>query len=315
VSRKEAHLRIGTRGSALALAQTELVRDKLIAAHSGLQVEIVRVTTTGDKDVDRPLHQMGGKGVFTKELDDALLANTIDCAVHSLKDVPTELPEGLVLGAIGHRATPFDVLVTNDGMILDELPENAKIGTSSPRRKAQILLYRDDLQVVDMRGNVETRLRKLDAGDVDALVLAAAGLERLGLQDRVSEILTQDVMIPAAGQGILAIAMRIGDSKTQRIVDVFEDPNARAAGACERGFLAALGGGCGAPAGALAEVIGGSITVTGIIVSPDGIDVYRGDHEGKKSAAAAVGKRLAIDLLDQGGDRVVRRAKALFETT
>jgi hydroxymethylbilane synthase len=305
---------MGTRGSALAVAQTELVRDRLVAAHPGLQVEIVRISTVGDRDLDRPLHQMGGKGVFTKELDDALLDNRIDCAVHSLKDVPTELPEGLVLGAIGHRATPFDVLVTNDGMILDELPEGAKVGTSSLRRKAQLLLYRDDLEMVDVRGNVETRLRKLDEGKLDALVLAAAGLERLGLQDRVSEILTQDVMIPAAGQGILAVAMRVGDARTQRFLDVFEDPNARAAGNCERGFLAALGGGCQAPAGALAETIGGSITVTGIIVSPDGIDVYRGDHEGKKSAAAAIGKRLAIDLLDQGGDKVVRRAKALFES-
>ena len=314
MSRKEAHLRMGTRGSALAVAQTELVRDKLVAAHPGLQVEIVRITTSGDKDLDRPLHQLGGKGVFTKELDDALLENRIDCAVHSLKDVPTEMPEGLVLGAIGHRATPFDVLVTNDGMILDELPEGAKVGTSSLRRKAQLLLYRDDLNIVDMRGNVGTRLRKLEEGQVDALVLAAAGLERLGLQDRVSEILTQDVMIPAPGQGILGIAIRVGDAKTQRLIDVFEDPNARAAGACERGFLAALGGGCQAPAGALAETIGSSIGITGIIVSPDGIDVYKGDHEGKKSAAAAIGKRLAIDLLDQGGDKVVRRAKALFDS-
>jgi hydroxymethylbilane synthase len=197
---------------------------------------------------------------------------------------------------------------------LDELPEGAKVGTSSLRRKAQLYLYRDDLDVVDVRGNVETRLKKLDEGKLDALVLAAAGLERLGLQDRVSEILTQDVMIPAPGQGILAVAIRVGDSKTQRFIDVFEDPNARAAGACERGFLAALGGGCQAPAGALAETIGSSIVITGIIVSPDGIDVYKGDHEGKKSAAAAIGKRLAIDLLDQGGDKVVRRAKALFDS-
>ena len=312
MSRKEAHLRMGTRGSALAVAQTELVRDRLVAAHPGLQVEIVRITTAGDKDLDRPLSQMGGKGVFTKELDDALLENRIDCAVHSLKDVPTELPEGLVLGAIGHRATPFDVLVTNDGMILDELPEGAKVGTSSLRRKAQLLLYRDDLDVTDVRGNVETRLRKMDEGKLDALVLAAAGLERLGLQDRVSEILTQDVMMPAAGQGILAVAIRIGDAKTQRFIDVFEDPNARAAGLCERGFLAALGGGCQAPAGALAETIGSAIVISGIIVSPDGIDVYKGDHQGRITHAAAIGKRLAIDLLDQGGEKVVRKARALL---
>ncbi|MEP7027838.1 MAG: hydroxymethylbilane synthase [Candidatus Eisenbacteria bacterium] len=314
MSKKEAHLRIGSRGSALALAQSELVKSRLMAAHSGLEVEIIRISTLGDRDLDRPLNQLGGKGMFTKELDEALLAATIDCAVHSLKDVPTELPAGLVLGAIGHRATPFDVLLTNDGSILDELPDGAKIGTSSLRRKAQLLLYRDDLEVVDIRGNVDTRLKKLDAGQVDALVLAAAGLERLGLQDRVSEILTQDVMVPAPGQGLLAIAMREGDARTQRAIDVFDDPNARAAGTCERGFLAALGGGCQSPAGALAEVIGGEIVISGIIVSPDGIDVYRGDHQGKKSQAAAIGKRLAIDLLDQGGDRVVRRARALFDS-
>src|SRR4029078_13518363 len=158
------------------------------------------------------------RGIYTEELDDALLENRSASAVHSLKDVPTELPEGLVLGAIGHRATPFDVLVAKDGMMLDELPEGAKVGTSSLRRKAQLYLYRDDLDVVDVRGNVETRLKKLDAGKLDALVLAAAGLERLGLQDRVSEILTQDVMIPAPGQGILAVAIRVGDAKTQRFV-------------------------------------------------------------------------------------------------
>jgi len=313
VTKSHAALRIGTRASALALAQTALVADHLKAAHPGLQVEVVKVSTAGDKDVDRPLHQIGGKGVFTKELDDALLEGAIDCAVHSLKDVPTELPDGIALAAMGHRATPFDVLLTLDGMILDELEDGARVGTSSLRRKAQLLLYRDDLNVVEMRGNLETRWKKLQSGQVDAIVLAAAGLERLGWQDRVSEILTQDVMIPAAGQGILALAVRDLDPHTHKLVAAFDDPVARAAGECERGFLAALGGGCQVPAGALAQPIGGQIVITGIIISPDGIDVYRGDHQGKKSSAAAIGKRLAIDLLDQGGDRVVRRVRAALD--
>jgi hydroxymethylbilane synthase len=312
VARGHAHLSIGTRASALAMAQAELVAERLRAEHKGLEVELVKVSTQGDKDLDRPLDQFAGKGVFTKELDDALLAGEIDCAVHSLKDVPTELPDGVALVAYGHRATPFDVLCTRDGEILDELPDGAKVGTSSLRRKAQLLLYRPDLDVVEMRGNVNTRLARLEAGAVEAIVLAAAGLERLGLQDRVSEIFTQEVMLPAVGQGILAIAAREGDARVAALAASFDDAHARAAGTCERGFLAALGGGCQAPAGALAEAIGKEIVISGIIVSPDGIDVYKGDHQGRVSNAAAVGKRLAIDLLDQGGDKVVRKARALL---
>ncbi len=312
MARGHAHLTIGTRASALAMAQAEHVAERLRVEHKGLEVELVKVSTQGDKDLDRPLHQIGGKGVFTKELDEALLDGRIDCAVHSLKDVPTELPEGLTLVAYGHRATPFDVLITNDGSILDELPDGAKVGTSSLRRKAQLLLYRPDLDIVDMRGNVNTRLARLDSGVVDAIVLAAAGLERLGMQDRVSEILTQDVMIPAVGQGILGIAAREDDPHAHKLLVALEDAHARAAGTCERGFLEALGGGCQVPAGALAEAIGKEVVITGIIVGPDGIDVYKGDHQGKISSAAAVGKRLAIDLLDQGGDKVVRKARALM---
>lgn len=304
------HLRLGTRGSALALAQAELVAAALTAAHPGLAVAIEKIVTGGDKDLDRPLHQMGGKGVFTKELDDALLEGRIDAAVHSLKDVPTELPDGLVLGAIGHRANPFDVLLTLDGRILDELDEGAKIGTSSLRRRAQLLLYNPDLEIVDLRGNLETRWKKLEAGTVDALCLAAAGLERLGWQDRVTEILTQDIMVPAVGQGFLAIVTREDDAKTHKLIEAYEDGPARAAAECERGFLAALGGGCQVPAGALAQAMGGQVVIEGVIVSPDGIHQYRGDHQGRKSSAAAIGKRLAVDLLDQGGDRVVARARA-----
>ncbi len=270
----------------------------------------MKISTTGDRELGQPLHRIGGKGVFTKELDDALLEGRIAAAVHSLKDVPTELPQGIVLGALSHRANPFDVVLTTDGRILDELEEGDKVGTSSLRRKAQLLLYRDDLEVVDIRGNVETRWNKLEAGAVDALVLAAAGLERLGWQDRVSEILSQDVMVPAVGQGILAVAVRADDARALKIVESVEEPASRAAAECERGFLKALGGGCQVPAGALAQLVGHTIAITGIIVSPDGIHVYRGDHQGQRSKAAAVGKRLAIELLDQGGDRVVAAARA-----
>jgi hydroxymethylbilane synthase len=311
VARGHAHLAIGTRASALALAQAEHVAERLREEHRGLEAELVKLSTQGDKDLDRPLHMLGGKGVFTKELDDALLEGRIDCAVHSLKDVPTELPDGIELVAFSHRATPFDVLVSRDDSILDELPDGAKIGTSSLRRKAQLLLYRPDLEIVDLRGNVNTRLARLESGVVDAIVLAAAGLERLNLQNRVTEILTQDVMIPAAAQGILGITARTGDARVHKLLESFDDAHARTAGLCERGFLAALGGGCQVPAGALAEAIGKEVVITGIIVSPDGIDVYKGDHQGRLSQAAAVGKRLAIDLLDQGGDKVVRKARAL----
>lgn len=293
----------------MALAQTEIVAAQLREAHADLEIEIVRITTAGDRELGQPLHKLGGKGVFTKELDEALTGGTIDAAVHSLKDVPTDLPAGIGLTALGHRGNPFDVVLTTDGSILDELAEEAKIGTSSLRRKAQLLLYRPDLDIVDIRGNLETRWKKLEAGQVDALVLAAAGLERLGWQDRVSEILSQDVMVPAVGQGILAVTAREDDARAKRILECFEDGAARAAAECERGFLKALGGGCQVPAGALAQLVGSTIAITGIIVSPDGIHVYRGDHQGRRSSAAAVGKRLAVDLLDQGGDRVVSAAR------
>ena len=308
MARGHAHLTIGTRASALALAQAEHVAERLRVEHKGLVVELVKVSTQGDKDLDRPLHQIGGKGVFTKELDEALLDGRIDCAVHSLKDVPTELPEGLTLVAYGHRATPFDVLITNDGSILDELPDGAKVGTSSLRRKAQLLLYRPDLDIVDMRGNVNTRLARLDSGVVDAIVLAAAGLERLGMQDRVSEILTQDVMMPAVGQGFLAVVTREDDSTTRSLVEAYEDAKSRVAADCERGFLEEFGGG-DVPVGALAAVVENQVVIDGLIASPDGIHVYRGDHQGRKSSAAAIGKRLAIDLLDQGGDRILARLR------
>jgi hydroxymethylbilane synthase len=285
------------------------VATRLRAEHPSLEVEVVHLSTTGDKELGAPLHQIGGQGVFTKELDDALLDGRIHAAVHSLKDVPTDLPEGIVLAAMGHRATPFDVLVTLDGMILDELEDGAKIGTSSLRRQAQLLLYRPELEVVSLRGNLETRWKKLEAGAADALVLAAAGLERLGWQDRVSEILTQEIMVPAVGQGILAVAARADDKRTQRLLEAFEDPIARVAADCERGFLKALGGGCQVPAGALADVVDKEVVITGIIVSPDGIHVYRGDHQGRRASAASVGKRLAIDLLDQGGDKIVRAVR------
>jgi hydroxymethylbilane synthase len=309
LSRTTQKLVIGTRASALAVAQTGHVADRLKELHPGLEVELVRIHTSGDKDLDRPLHQMGGKGVFTKELDDALLDGRIDAAVHSLKDVPTDLPEGIEVVAHGPRATPFDVLITLDGLILDELPDGAKVGTSSLRRRAQLLRYREDLELVEMRGNLETRWRKLEAKQVDALVLAAAGLERLGWQDRVSEILTQDVMVPAVGQGILAVTARSDDARVRGLVDDYDDEASRASAECERGFLAALGGGCQVPAGALAQLIGNQVAITAVIASPDGWHYYKGDHQGRKSSAAAVGKRLAIDLLDQGGDKVVAAAR------
>lgn len=298
------HLRLGTRGSALAVAQSEAVVQALSAAHKGLTVAIERIAVPGDGD--RPAD---GRGAPTQELDDALREGKVDLVVHSLRDVPLVVPEELALAAIGPRAHPFDVLITLDERILDDLEEGAKVGAASVRQKAQLLYYNPDLDVIEVRGNLETRWKKLVAGQVEALVLAAADLERLGWQDRVSEILTQDVMVPAVGQGFLAVVTRDDDSTTRSLVEAYEDPKSRIAADCERGFLEEIGGG-DVPAGALAAVVENQVVIDGLIASPDGIHVYRGDHQGRKSSAAAIGKRLAIDLLDQGGDRIVARLRA-----
>lgn len=269
-------LRVGTRGSPLALAQTRQVCDRLATFHSALAgpetIVAVHITTTGDAILNRPLAEIGGKGLFTKEIDEALLRGTIDLAIHSMKDVQTVLPDGLTLAAVLEREDPRDALVSLKASSLTGLPTGAVVGTASLRRGAQILLHRPDLKVVPLRGNVQTRLQKLTNGVIDATLLAVAGLRRLGLADWVAAILSPDVMLPAAGQGAIGIVCRADDSHTRALLQPLDHVPTALCVAAERAFLAALDGNCRTPIAALAEV-----TETGTILDPRATQVrFRG---------------------------------------
>ena len=272
----------GTRGSRLALAQTAWVVERLRLAHPGLTVRTEVIRTKGDVFTDAPLPSIGGKGLFTGEIEAALLAGTIDLAVHSLKDLPTDLPDGLAIGAVPEREDARDVLISRSGAGLDALPPGARVGTGSLRRAAQLRARRPDLCIVDVRGNVDTRLRKLGQEDarLDALVLAAAGLNRLGLAGRVTEYLDLDVMLPAVGQGALAVEVRAADARVLAAVAVLEDHATRIAVEAERAFLRALGGGCQTPAAAFATLEGVTLRLRGMVANPDGSGLRRGEISG-----------------------------------
>jgi len=307
-------LRVGTRRSALALAQTELVVAALRARRPGAKLEIVHVSTEGDERRDVPLTVLGGTGVFVKRIERALLANEIDLAVHSLKDVPTQLEPGLTLAAIPERADPRDALVVRAATApssaspacsieelarerLPELPYGARVGTSSQRRAAQLLALRDDLELADVRGNVDTRLRKLDAGEYDALVLAAAGLDRLGRRDRVTRRLDPDELLPMVGQGALAVEVRADDAEALALAAAIDDEATRACVEAERAFLAALGGGCTLPVGALAEVQGADVRLRVALADTETRQVERRDDRGPRDTATTMASRLAAELL------------------
>ncbi len=294
-------LRIGTRSSRLALWQAEFVAAKLRKFFPTLEVELVKVKTTGDKILDAPLAKIGGKGLFTKELELQLASDEIDLAVHSLKDVPTELSDGFKIAAITKRAQPFDAFISNNFPTFASLPKNSVVGTSSLRRAAQLLNLRPDLQIKNLRGNVETRLKKLDAGDFDAIILAAAGLERLGYFSRINELLTE--IIPAAGQGALAIETRAGDDEIFSYVQSLNDDETCAAIEVEREFLKEVGGSCQIPVGVFATVDGEQVTVRAIISSVDGGRVVRGQESGIRGRE--LGKKLAARLLNSGGKEIL----------
>ncbi len=304
---QKRELVIGTRGSPLALAQSEWVAAAIRAARPGLAVRLERIRTTGDRLSEGPLGSAGGKGLFVKEIEDALLDGRIDLAVHSLKDVPAEVPPGLALGVFPRREDPRDVLVTRAGASLDALPEGAGVGTSSLRRQAQLLDLRPDLKVVPLRGNVDTRLRKLDAGEVDAVILAAAGLRRLGLEARITEFLPADRMVPAIGQGALAIEVRERDlaGAVGAAVLPLDHAETRAAVLAERAFLRRLGGDCQTPVAAHARVDRGQITLRAVVASTDGTQVVRGDANGEAAKGEAVGAALAEDLLARGARAIL----------
>ena len=293
-------LRIGTRGSPMALYQAQLVRDRLIAAHSRLAeagaLDIVPIRTTGDREQKRLLAEIGGKGLFTKEIEEALLDRRIDFAVHSLKDMETRLPEGLEIGCVLPRDDPRDALLSRDGARLDELPHGARIGTASLRRTAQLLRLRPDLAIAPMRGNVNTRLDKLAAGEADALVLALSGLERIGKAGLVTEVLPIERILPAVGQGALAIECRSDDGEVKAILSPLHDPDSAACVTAERALLAALDGSCRTPIAALARIARGRLALDGLLLSADGKSERRGSVAGMPAAAEALGTDLGQQL-------------------
>lgn len=296
---------LGTRGSALARWQANHVARSLERAHPGLVVELQIIVTTGDRSQGGKLVDVGGKAVWVKELEEALRDGAIDFAVHSLKDVPGSLPDGFAIACIPARADARDAVLTRDGSGLARLPQGARVGTSSPRRECQLRARRPDLRVELLRGNVDTRLRKLDEGIVDAAVLACAGLDRLGYGDRISERLSPDVMLPAVGQGALAIETRAHDERTRTIVSSLSDATAEATVAAERALLAGLGGSCRTPIGGYAQVVDGRMTVTGLVGRPDGTDLLRDQVEGSVADAATLGTELAKRLQSRGAARLL----------
>lgn len=288
---------VGTRGSRLALRQTQLVVDALRARFPNIELAIREVRTEGDRRAGEPLSRIGGQGVFVKELEAALLRGEIDLAVHSLKDVPAELADGCTLAAFPKRGDPRDALV---GSTLKDLPVGARVGTGSARRAVQLRALRPDIEAVEVRGNVDTRVGKVEQGDVDAAVLAVAGLARLGLLERAAEVFAPEAMLPAVGQGALAVETRGDDDEAIEVVAAIDDNETRLACGAERAFLRRLGGGCRLPFGALATIEDGALRVRGFISDADGSRVFGGESSGDPDGAEEIGAALAQRLLDQG---------------
>lgn len=303
-------LRIATRKSPLALWQAEHVAALLRENFADLDVELLPMSTQGDKLLDAPLAKVGGKGLFIKELEHALLAGAADIAVHSLKDVPVEIPAGLTLPVFLARGDPRDGLVCNHHDALAALPPGARIGTSSLRRKCQLLAARPDLHVDTVRGGVQTRLAKLDKGDFDALILAVAGLQRLGMAERVSEVLEPDVMLPAVGQGVLGIECRQGDERIESLIASLNDADCAARVSAERAMNHKLGGGCQVPIAAYAELDGGQLELRALVASIDGRRVLRARGRAPREQGERLGRSLAEELLSQGADAILAEVYA-----
>ncbi|KAB2939228.1 MAG: hydroxymethylbilane synthase [Hyphomicrobium sp.] len=296
-------IRIGTRGSPLALAQARQVAARLAAAH-GLpaeQCELVIIKTTGDRVTDRPLIEAGGKGLFTKELEEALFSGAIDLAVHSMKDMPAQIPAGLGIAAILPREDPRDAFVSVKYASFEKLPSGAVIGTSSPRRQAQALRLRPDLRVVPFRGNVETRLRKLAEGVADATFLACAGLNRLGLAQHVTNVMSTEAMLPAVAQGAIGIEIRLNDAAAARLLAPLNDAPTAQCVAAERAYLAQLEGSCRTPIAGHAELHGGKLRLRGQILATDGTRAYEGERTGNPEVAVALGEQVAAEVLERAG--------------
>lgn len=314
-------VKVGTRKSDLALQQTIWVVKNLKRFHPGYTFEIVGIKTKGDKIKDTALSKIGGKGLFTKELEIAMMEGKIDLAVHSMKDLPTELPEGLTIGAVCRRENPADALVSRKDLKFDELPAGARIGTCSLRRAAQLLYYRPDLQIFPLRGNVDTRLKKIANNNLDAAVLAAAGLYRMGLKNRITEYLNFEICLPAVGQGSIGIEIRANDELVQEIVRKLDDFNARAAITAERAFLNRLSddennvhgerqeGGCQVPIGAYGRIKCNSLILDGMVANPDGSYLVRSKVSGALDEPEKLGVKLAEKLIDMGAGSILEKVR------
>ncbi len=300
-------IRIATRKSPLALWQAEHVRAALMAAHPGLQVEIHGMTTRGDKILDTPLAKIGGKGLFVKELEVGMLEGAADIAVHSMKDVPVDFPAGLQLAVILEREDPRDAFVSNDYDSIEDLPQGAKLGTASLRRQCQISAYRPDLEILPLRGNVNTRLSRLDNGEYDAIILAAAGLKRLGFDDRIRSALSPQQSLPAIGQGAIGIECRSDDARVQALLQPLHHEQTAVCVAAERAMNERLNGGCQVPIAGYATLDGERLSISGLVGEPDGSRILREQISGKIEEAAALGASIAESLLEQGADEILQR--------
>ena len=310
---KEKRVIVGSRGSKLALIQANWVISELKRLNPGLEFQIEKISTKGDKITNAPLSRLGGVGLFTKELEVALIKEKIDIAVHSAKDVPTEIHEGLTIGATPKREDPHDVLISCNNASLEKLPDNARIGTSSLRRKAQLLAFREDYKILDLRGNLDTRLKKLEEEDLDAIVVACAGLLRMNYTSQISQIIPFDIMLPAVGQGSLCIEIRKDDTRIQKIVSDIDDEQTRIAVKTERSLLAKLQGGCQVPIGAYAEIQGKEVSIEAIICTLDGDHAIRDRHSGPKNQAAKIGEELARRMLENGGLKILHEVRKEFQ--
>jgi hydroxymethylbilane synthase len=298
-------IKIGTRGSPLALRQSTWVKEALAGYFPLLEIEMVAIKTTGDKILDVPLAAIGGKGLFVKEIEEALLEKKIDLAVHSLKDMPGELPPGLTIGAVPVREDARDVLISREGILLKEIPGGDKIGTSSLRRQAQLLGHRPDLKMIPLRGNLDTRIKKIESEGLAGIILAAAGIHRMGLQDKISQYLDLDICLPAVGQGALALEIREGDPGVQELIRVIQHETTAFCIQAERAFLSRLQGGCQVPIAGHAWIEGQRILIKGLIAGLDGRTIIKDQIEGPLSDPLSLGFRLADKLLDQGGQEIL----------
>ena len=297
---------IGSRGSGLALWQANWIKSRLEEFHSGLQVEITIIKTSGDKIQDVPLTKIGGKGLFVKEIEEALLRREVDIAVHSMKDVPMKLPYELEISVVTERENPFDALISRDHVKLDDLPKNAKIGTGSLRRSSQLLKYRPDLQIVPLRGNIDTRIKKLDSEGLDAIILAAAGLRRMGWGDKIAQIIPAEIILPAMGQGAVGIETRKHDPDVFEAIMPLDHEETHLALDAERAFVDVLEGGCQVPIGAYATLDDENITLSGLVASLDGKTIFQNSQKRLLAEAKQLGRELGKEILAMGADKILK---------